>query len=316
MGCEARIVLFAATRDDAAKAARRAFDRIAMLDRALSDWRVDGELAALWRALDAAPSIPASFEVSDDLAGMLWCALDMAERTDGRFDPTLGALTQLWRRARGGSPPSHAEIDAARAATGFRSISLEGRSLTISRRGLRLDFGAIGKGFAADAALRVLTDSGPARALVEIGGDGAVADAPPGRSGWRLALAATGEVVELPPWSGMATSGAESQWIELDGEARSHVIDPRDGLGLVRSPTVTVIVRRDRSAADGSACGPGAVADALATALSVADESMISAIVARVPGAEAVLADAGEPRRVRRFGAAGRESPPGPPGAR
>jgi len=314
MGCEARIVLHAADSEAAAHAARRAFDRIAALDQVLSDWREDSEVASVARVVDSAPSHPASIPVSDALAAALRCSLCMAGATDGRFDPTIGALTQLWRRSRAGSAPVQAEIDAARANTGMSAVRLDGARLIVARPGLRLDFGAIGKGIAADEALRSLADDGLPRALVEIGGDGAVGEAPPGRSAWRIVAASTGELIELAPWSGMATSGDAEQWIVIDDERHSHVMDPRAGFGATGSTTVTVVVRGDAPREPCAECGPAATADALATAVTVAAaDDDDAALLARFPRSGAILVHPGEPPRVIRLGVEiRRESPRDP----
>ncbi|MBX3355114.1 MAG: FAD:protein FMN transferase [Phycisphaeraceae bacterium] len=273
MGSRARIVIAGVDHATARAAARAAFDRIACLERTLSDWMIDSEVA---RVAQAVADEPGAIEVSEDLARALSCALVMWQVTDGRFDPALGALTTLWRRAkREGSLPSEAEIALARRATGADALRLEGRTLMINRPGVSLDFGAIGKGWAADEALMVLRAHGCGAALIDFGGDLVSGDAPLGESGWRVRIGTAGDVIRLPPGSAVATSGDAERSLDADGTRRSHLIAPDVGLGVIGIPEITVMVVPHDGTADhlSGACGPGAIADALATALGTSDQA-------------------------------------------
>jgi thiamine biosynthesis lipoprotein len=126
---------------------------------------------------------------------------------------------------------------------------------------MRLDLGAIAKGFILQDALRTLRERGLRSALLEAGGDIVVGDAPPGRDGWLIdapgadpAFAARAAALVN---AALATSGPAAQSVQLDGVRYSHVIDPRSGLGLTNGITARVIAR------------DAATADALATAYSV-----------------------------------------------
>jgi thiamine biosynthesis lipoprotein len=112
---------------------------------------------------------------------------------------------------------------------------------------MRLDLGSIGKGYAADQALRILKGRGVDRALVAASGDIAVGDPPPKQRGWRIGIeawdGATNRVVRtvLLHNVGISTSGDTEQFIEIDGVRYSHVVDPSTGLGLTRRIQATVI---------------------------------------------------------------------------
>jgi thiamine biosynthesis lipoprotein len=117
----------------------------------------------------------------------------------------------------------------------------------VDRPGMRLDPGGIAKGFAADAALKVLRDAGMTRALVAAGGDLSLGLAPPGSNGWDVVLAGLDpdrSAPDSPVWlanAGASTSGDAEQWVEIDGIRYSHIVDPRTGLGLTGHTSVTVI---------------------------------------------------------------------------
>jgi FAD:protein FMN transferase len=273
MGMPVRLVLHAASSEAARLAAASAFDRIAVLDRMMSDYRDDSEL----RRLDARPLewIPASPE----LFAVLTRAVEIAQATGGAFDPTVAPLVALWREARkAGRLPERSRLEAARALVGWRDIQFDSsrRAIRLGRPGMRLDLGGIAKGYILQDALRTLRDHGVPSALLEAGGDIVVGDAPPGRPGWRIDTpsadpAFTDRAAKLSN-AALATSGPTAQFIEIDGVRYSHVVDPRTGLG-VTSHVVARVIAED-----------AATADALATALTVVGPEGADTIVRRFLG--------------------------------
>jgi thiamine biosynthesis lipoprotein len=258
MGMPVRIVLYAATDSAARDAARAAFQHIARLDAELSDYRPDSELRRIEAGAGSWVSVrPATFAV-------LQQARDIANLTDGAFDPTIAPLVALWRHARqtGRLPPRPA-IDSARALVAWHELHLDAArcAVRLARPGMRLDLGGIAKGFILQQALATLEQHGVKQALLEAGGDIVVGAAPPGQAGWLIEtpgadpeFAAHSRALEH---AALATSGHARQFVEIDGVRYSHVVDPATGLGLTNGLTARVI------AAD------GALADALATALTV-----------------------------------------------
>lgn len=262
MGVPFRIVLYAPDRTEAEAAARAAFDRIAALNAILSDYEYDSELSRLSRTSGSGEAV----SVSPELWFVLERAQEMARRSDGAIDVTVGPLVSLWRRARrDGELPEPRRLQAALAATGWRHLELDPKHRTVRLLvpRMRLDLGAIAKGYAVDEALRVLCARGITRALVSGGGDLAVSEPPPGKPGWRIEVPPldgpgappTGQV-ELRH-AGLATPGDTYQFVEIAGVRYSHIVDPRTGLGLTNHSLVTVIAR------------DGMTADSLSTALSV-----------------------------------------------
>src|SRR5437773_6196241 len=169
---------------------------------------------------------------------------------------------------RGTSPPPKplpARLAQALQAVGHKKLRLDSRRHTVEllKPNMRLDLGAIAKGYAADEALRVLRRQGITRALVAGGGDMTLGDRPPGKRGWRIEIAPL-DTTNAPPArfvllanAGLATSGDVFQHVEIGGKRYSHIVDPRTGIGLTDHSLVTVIAQ------------DGITADSLATAVSV-----------------------------------------------
>ena len=251
MGVGARIVLYADSRERADDAFRSAFARIEALDAALSDWRRGSELDRLNHAAGGAPSA-----VSADLFGALERSIAIAKASRGAFDPTVGPLVALWREARAsGRPPEKRAIDAALPLVGWEKVELDRphRTARLAAAGMRLDLGAIGKGIACDEALAILRSKGCASALVELGGDLAVGEPPPGEKEWKVAA---GSHLVAVARKAVSSSGDAAQRLEADGIRYSHVVDPRTGIGITSGLTTTVIAD-DGATADGLSTAAG-----------------------------------------------------------
>ena len=186
MGVDVRIIAYAPDKDTAERACAAAFERFAALDTIMSDYRDDSELMRLC-AHAGRPPVP----VSKDLFIVLRQSQEVARRSEGAFDITCGPLVRLWRKTRKTHVlPTPEEIEKARALVGWQKLALDARKRTarLLVRGMQLDLGGIGKGYADDCAQQVLKQYGITRALVEAGGDIVVSGPPPGQAGWKIAV--------------------------------------------------------------------------------------------------------------------------------
>lgn len=262
MGTTFRIVMYAADESFAARAVDAAFARVARLDSLFSDYRADSEIAALAETAGSGDAVTTSPELADVLAE----ADAWSRATDGAFDVTVGPLSRLWRwSANRVTLPDEERLAAARAAVGFASLVVDGRTVRLVKHGMSLDLGGIAKGYAADQALLVLQAHGIDVALVDAGGDLALGSPPPGEGGWIVALPG-GRAVRLANGA-IATSGDAQRFVVVDGVRYSHIVDPRTGLGVVNAPVVTVVA-------------PDATtADVLASALTVLDTEAARSLV-------------------------------------
>jgi thiamine biosynthesis lipoprotein len=257
MGVQARLVLWAPGRAAASEAASAAFERLAQLEQAMSDYRAGSELVQLGDHPAGEP-VP----VSADLFAVLLRSQQLARESAGAFDVTVGPVVALWRQARRtGRLPTDSAILTARERVGWQELRLDAtaRTATLGRLGMGLDLGGIAKGYACDQALLALRQHGVKRALVELGGDVAVSDPPPGSDGWPIEVATSdgaGTVLRLARVA-ISTSGDSEQFVEIGGKRYSHVVDPRTGQALTSGIAVTVIAP------------DGMTSDGLATLVSV-----------------------------------------------
>lgn len=275
MGLPFRLVFYAPDAEAAASAARDAFQRVSQMNQILSDYETDSELNLLARTSGQNLDVKVSPE--------LWKVLVMAQRrsqeSDGAFDVSVGPLITLWRKARREHQLPHPDrIQAAMARVGYGNIVLnpKARSVRLLLPNMHLDLGGIAKGFALDEALRVLQQHGFNRALVTGGGDMALGEAPPGKSGWKIEVPPLGSQTNEPSQlvhlrnCGFATSGDAVQKLEINGVRYSHIVNPKTGLGLTDHSLVYVIA-------------PDTItADCYSTTLSVLGPSASRILLARI----------------------------------
>ncbi len=180
-------------------------------------------------------------------------ARELTRKAEGAFDPTVGALVALWR---GEQEPTAADIEMTRARTGWEGVVLDDDNSTVFLRqpGLRLDPGAIGKGWALDRAREILEEAGVTRALLHGGTSSVVAL---GES-WKITLAG-GPTLTLSNQC-LGVSAPSGRWAIFGERCYGHVLDPRTGWPVEARAWAAVVA-------------PTATqADALSTALLVSGE--------------------------------------------
>ncbi|MGH0034078.1 MAG: FAD:protein FMN transferase [Myxococcota bacterium] len=254
------------TRNDLTEARQAIRERLASVNALMSTWDPDSELSRL-----NAHAEPTPFPLSPETLRVFALAQEVSLQTGGAFDVTVGPLVAAWGFGAGartpGQAPDAAELAAIRGRVGYRLLELDGEGRTIrkARPDLRCDLSAIAKGYGVDAVAGALEARGWTDYLVEVGGEIRVRGERPGGGPWQVGIERPGDdpgrvVQGVVPLSdlAMATSGDYRNFYEVDGERRSHIVDPRSGRPVThRVASVSVI-------------HPEAVlADAWATALTV-----------------------------------------------
>lgn len=254
LGTVCRVVFYAKDTATSQQAIRYVLSKIDTLNHVLSDYDENSEIRKVCDLLVVNEPIILS-KTLYDIIGKSIC---FSKLTNGAFDITVGNYVLLWRRARRQKVfPTPAQLRQAKATVGYQKIKLlaEKQVVVFKKKGMRLDVGAIGKGYIADAVLTSLkTEFGITVALVDLGGDISLGEAPPSKAGWTIQV--KNQTLTLANCA-IATSGDSFQYVEFGGKRYSHIINPRTGIGLTDAPEVTVIAP------------DGATADALASAMSV-----------------------------------------------
>lgn len=243
------------------EAAQEANSAVQALENRIS-WRVESSDIA--QLNDAAGTD--WIDVAPETAAILQDALDVAERSNGAFDPTILPVSSLWDF--GGENqhfPGDVELQRFLPFVDYRNVRVDaGQSeASIKNRGTAIDLGAIGKGAACDQMVLAYQEAGAEAGVAAVGGSIGLYGTKPGGSVWRLAIRDPASSAEQAEEMGtldlaegfVSTSGSYEKTFEEDGHVYHHLLDPKTGYpaenGLV---SVTVVYQN------------GAMSDALSTA--------------------------------------------------
>ena len=275
MGTVVEIVAGGQAIESLESAVDAAFAEIARLDKLLSRYHQTSEVT---RLAESARGSKVSVETMEVIA----LGLDVAQRSGGAFDLTLGKLKALWGfDQETPTVPDHAALSVALNGIGPRALSLQGQQVNKRAQQLQVDLGGIAKGYAVDRAIAVLKEHGVVSAAVNAGGDMYLLGQRPGRA-WRIGIQhprQTETVLETVQVHDQAvvTSGDYERFFEQDGVRYHHIFDPKTGLPARGCQSVTII-------ADSVA-----LADALATAVFVLGPEAGLQLLTEYPQAEGLI---------------------------
>jgi FAD:protein FMN transferase len=279
MGTAIHVELWADDARAGEAAVQAVFDEMHRIDRAWSPHKPASELSRINREAGQR-AVP----LSEEGYTLIERALAFSALTDGAFDISYAAVGRLYDY-REGRRPDAATLAAARPLVGWRGLELDRRAKTLrfAREGMCIDLGGFAKGHAVDNAAALLLRRGVRHAYVSAGGDSRVIGDRRGRP-WGVAIRdprSDGTVAVLPlEDTAVSTSGDYERCFVDAGERVHHLIDPATGASAGRARSVTVL------GPDGLSC------EALSKALFVRGPAAGLALLARVPGADAVIVDA------------------------
>ena len=231
MGTEYVLYLYSKDPHAAAEISDETFEEIDRLDQLLSNYKDSSELS---RINQKAAESPVTTDA--EMIRFLEASLHWSEASDGAFDITVGKLMKAWGfyRHQGHIPPDD-ELQRLRAATGWQKVQIdpEARTVRFTSPGVELDPGGIGKGFAVDAAVRILRADHVSSAMLSAGGSTIYAlGAPPHKRGWPIVIAGplpaktTLSTIYLRDTS-LSSSDCTQKNFTVDGHLYCHIMDPR-----------------------------------------------------------------------------------------
>jgi thiamine biosynthesis lipoprotein len=292
MGTTLEFVVYAPSKRHAQKTMDAGLAEINRLSPILSNYDPESEISKLCQTAHESP-----FVVSSDLGNILVHSLRWQRLSEGKFDITVGRLTQLWRTSRKTKQlPTAIDLDQAKrhCGTDLVQFNFQGKdTLTVDRiesvqllaQGVQLDLSGLATGYIVDQAFNAMVATGLRSILINIGGDIRVGDAPPERQGWRVTLAGLGK--DFPALASrtiqncaVTTSGDLHQFVELNGRRYSHFIDPHSCAPVEKRQSVTVFSHTTLDA------------DAGATAIAILGMERASEIFSTLGLAEAILLEA------------------------
>ena len=197
--------------------------------------------------------------ISDELFSLLGESVLLSKLTKGSFDITIYPLWKIWKfEGENIEVPSKGKIERVLELVTYKNMILQNGKISFAKKGMGIDLGGIAKGYAVDAAIKVLKDKNIKSAMVNAGGDMYVLGKKEGKP-WRIGIRhprREGEILGTVEVENRAivTSGDYERFFFSGGKKYHHIINPKTGYPADECQSVT-IVAREATFADGLATG-------------------------------------------------------------
>ncbi len=242
MAAEHEIQLAADDLDRARRAATAAIADVARIEQKYSRYRDDSVTSRINRAAGGD-----AVAIDAETAALLRYADECHGLSGGLFDITSGVLRRVWDFRR--DPPvlpTPAELAAAVALVDWRTVEWDAKSVRLPRAGMEIDFGGVGKEYAADRVATICLEHGLRHGLVNLGGDiraiGPQADGTPWRVGIRHPRVQDAAVAGFDLAAGaLATSGDYERFFEIGDRRYCHILNPKTGQPVRHWQSISVV---------------------------------------------------------------------------
>lgn len=239
MASPCEVQLWSEQPEQAQRALVAAQHEVGRIEAKYSRYRADSVISRINAAAGSAP-----IAVDDETAGLLDLGAQCFVDSGGRFDLTSGVLRQAWDFAKACLPKPSA-IEALLPLVGWGKVHWQRPWFALPKQGMQLDFGGIGKEYAADRVAAVLTELDICHALVNLGGDVRVLGPQADQRAWRVGIQHprhNDAVLGYIDFSAgaLATSGDYQRYFELDGKRYCHLLDALTGWPVQGAQSATV----------------------------------------------------------------------------
>lgn len=259
MGSDFEITVVAKTQLEADKQIAIAIGEISRIEALISSWKPTSETSNINKNAGVSP-----VKVSKELFSLIQRALQISNLTDGAFDISYASMDKLWKYDGSMTQiPSKEAIKKSVAKVGYKDIIVDPQNSTVflKNKGMKIGFGAIGKGYAADKAKKLLISNGVSGGIINASGDINSWGSKPSGSSWQVAITnplnKNKAFAMLPIKDAVVTSGNYEKYVTFNSRRYSHIIDPRSGYPSQGIISVTVFAPKAE------------LADALATSVFV-----------------------------------------------
>ncbi len=252
---------------------------IKRIEALISSWQETSETTLINKNAGLQP-----VKVSEELFNLIKRAIQLSKLTDGAFDISYASMDRIWKFD--GSMiqmPNEEAIKISVEKVGYKNILLDDTNKTVflKNKGMKIGFGAIGKGYAADTAKALLIKSGVTAGIINAAGDMNTWGKQPDGSPWQVAITnplnKNKAFALLPITDAVVTSGNYEKFVTFNDIRYSHIIDPRTGYPSKGIISVTVFAPKAE------------LADALATSVFVMGIETGLDRINQFPGVECIV---------------------------
>ncbi|WP_209399757.1 FAD:protein FMN transferase [Pseudozobellia sp. WGM2] len=259
-----------------------AVTEISRIENLISSWNYKSQTSSINKNAGVSP-----VQVDPELFGLIKRCNQISNLTDGAFDISYASMDKIWKFD--GSMqqmPDPSLIKASVEKVGYHNIVLDSAtsSIFLKLEGMKIGFGAIGKGYAADKAKALLMSKGVSAGIINASGDMNSWGVQPNGQPWQVAITNPlnkNKTFALLPLNNNAvvTSGNYEKYLILNGKRYCHIIDPRTGYPSFGISSVTIFAPS------------GELADALATAVFVMGKDVGIDRINQIPKVECIIID-------------------------
>jgi thiamine biosynthesis lipoprotein len=260
-----------------------AVSEIQRIEKIISSWDESSETSLVNKNAGIKP-----VKVSPELFGLIERSIRISALTDGAFDITYASMDQIWKfDGSMKAMPNESDIKKSIAKIGYQKIILDAEKSTVylPELGMKIGFGAIGKGYAADRAKQLLVSKGVKGGIINASGDLTTWGTKVTGEKWLVGITNPLNKERVFGWlpiveSAVATSGNYEKYITLNDKKYSHIIDPRTGYPTSGISSVSIFAKQAE------------VCDALATAVFILGRDVGLHLINQINGVEAIIVDA------------------------
>jgi thiamine biosynthesis lipoprotein len=259
-----------------------AIKEIRRIEKLVSSWDESSPVSIINKNAGIAP-----VKVDKELFDLISRSTKISNLTDGAFDITFSSIEKIWRfdGTMEKLPTEEALKNSIRLIDYNRILLYEpDTTVFLKDEGMKIGFGGIGKGYAANRVRDLLKNSGVKGGVVNAGGDLVAWGARPGGELWKVGITDPSDANRIAAWFNVTdmaviTSGDYEEFIVVEGRKYAHIIDPKTGWPARGLKSVTVI------------CSNAELADALATALFVMGREAGLDLVNQLNSIECLIVD-------------------------
>jgi len=282
MGSRFDITVVAQNENEGNQYIDEAVFEISRIEKMISSWDSTSETSEIIKYAGIKP-----VKVDKELFDLIERAIKISELTDGAFDISYASMDKIWKYDGSmKSLPTEEEISNSVQKVGYRNITLDPVKQTVFLKmsGMRIGFGAIGKGYAADKAKQLLISKGVKAGIMNASGDLCTWGTQPDGSSWMVGITNPLNKNKVFSWfpldnNAVVTSGNYEKYVVFNGIKYTHIIDPRTGWPAHGLTSVSIFAPKAE------------LADALATSVFVMGLEPGINFINQLPGIECVIID-------------------------
>ena len=243
MGCHYEITVVAKNEAEASHYIEVAANEVTRIEKLISEWDSTTQISMVNKNAGIKP-----VKVDKEVYDLIVRSIKISDLTDGAFDISWAGMNQIWKFD--GSMkklPTEEEVKVAVSTVGYKNIVLNPKDTTVflKKKGMKLGFGGIGKGYSADKGAALLKSMGVTGGIMNGSGDITAWGRQPDGKPWMIGITNPFNKEKVFAWfpfegHSIGTSGNYENFVEFNGVRYTHIIDPRTGWPVHGVASVTL----------------------------------------------------------------------------